>query len=168
MDRVRRTYGTHQLVYIRKTRPTIYEGSPDFLPASTLFTPYLQASGPASLSEGLETQTEKRAIEYVESPAVQSGRKKSNLSKGGKGKDGGQGVKGGNKGGCSQGSENFSERDLDVLNQYVEALLPVGMNSWDAVAFRYNKWARVNGCMERTRDAIRQRFYKVHISNFPL
>src|SRR6266550_5792021 len=62
------------------------------------------------------------------------------------------------KGGRSHGSHNFQALETDKLLYIIGKHLPIGGDSWQAVATQYNKWAVKNDFKERDKKSLKQKF----------
>jgi hypothetical protein len=61
-------------------------------------------------------------------------------------------------GGCPVGSRNFQPPETQMLLGIVEDHLPIGGDSWQAVASCYNSWAQPNGFKEQDKKSLKQKF----------
>lgn len=62
------------------------------------------------------------------------------------------------KGGRSQGSRNFQSLETGKLLSIIAKLLPIGGNSWQAVAKEYNEWSAKHQFKERDKKSLKQKF----------
>ncbi len=61
-------------------------------------------------------------------------------------------------GGRPQGSRNFQAPETQMLLRIIEERVPIGGDSWQAVAAHYNSWARTNEFKERDKKSLKQKF----------
>lgn len=62
------------------------------------------------------------------------------------------------KGGRSQGSRNFQALETEKLLSIIGKRLPIGGDSWQAVAKQYNEWAAKNEFKEHDKKSLKQKF----------
>lgn len=67
----------------------------------------------------------------------------------------------GRRGGRKPGASSYNEKDLVHLVALVGDILPTGGQGWEAVAERYNLYAKANFRSERTDKSLRKKFQEV-------
>jgi hypothetical protein len=68
---------------------------------------------------------------------------------------------GGGGGGRTRGASNYRDREVEVLLDIAEDLLPVGGKGWAAVGIRFREWAAATSSTARADRSLEMKFKQV-------